>query len=203
LKLFEFGRVYKKVATNGDPLPGYHEENHLAILVTGSMNAENWNAQESRVDFFELKGYLEGILSKLSLQHLSWAIEPFSSDLISSGLRYSINGTPVLIMGTMADQALKPFDLRQPVFYAELNWDLLFSLIPVKNISFTGIPKFPEVRRDLALLIDQNISFSQIEKLAFQTERTLLRKVGLFDVYEGDKIAAGKKSYAPEFYPQG
>ena len=199
LKFFEFGRIYSKVSTSRDPLPGYHEETHLAILVTGRIHAENWNLPGNVIDFFELKGYLNGIFSKLSVQNLSWAVEPFSSGLISSGLKYMVNDKLIATLGILEAQVAKSFDIRQPVFYADLNWDLLFSLIPSKNISFRGIPKFPEVRRDLAILVDQNVRFSQIESLAYRTEKKLLKQVGLFDVYEGDKIAPGKKSYALSF----
>ncbi|MCX6280176.1 MAG: phenylalanine--tRNA ligase subunit beta [Bacteroidetes bacterium] len=199
LKLFEFGRIYSKSSNPGDLLPGYHEETHLALVLTGSTNSENWNTAANQVDFFEMKGYLHAIFKRLSLLIDKWVVESYSSGLISVGLRYSVNGKTVLIIGLVANQALKPFDIKQSVFYSEMNWDLLLSLISEKNISFTGIPRFPEVRRDLALLVDHQVTFSEIEKLAYQTEKKLLKNVGLFDVYEGGKIAAGKKSYAISF----
>jgi phenylalanyl-tRNA synthetase beta chain len=115
---------------------------------------------------------------------------------IGDGIQYSLHERTIFIIGSVSNQVLKTFDCRQPVYFAEVNWDLLFSLIPGKNQRFTGIPKFQEVRRDLALLVDHEVTFSQIEKLAFQTERKLLKNIGLFDVYEGEKIPAGKKSYA-------
>jgi phenylalanyl-tRNA synthetase beta chain len=124
------------------------------------------------------------------------------SKLFAEGLCYSFNEETIFTLGHIHHQVLTLFDCRQPVLYAELNWDLLFSLIPSKVKQFRGIPKFPEVRRDLALLVDQDISFDQIEKLSFQTEKKLLKKVGLFDVYEGEKIARGKKSYAVSFMLQ-
>jgi phenylalanyl-tRNA synthetase beta chain len=107
-----------------------------------------------------------------------------------------VNGRSVAIMGSVSKKVLQAFDCRQPVFFAEVNWDILFSQIPGKSIQYKAISKFPEVRRDLAILVDKEVTFAQIEKLAFQTERKLLKKVGLFDVYEGEKIVPGKKSYA-------
>ena len=131
-----------------------------------------------------------------------WCIKPFNSGQIADGLCYLINEQPIMTLGYVNGQVLKQFDCKQPVLFAEVNWDLLFSLIPRKEAQYKGIPKFPDVRRDLALLVNQDVTFDQIEKLAYQTEKRLLQKVGLFDVYEGDKIASGKKSYAVSFILQ-
>ncbi len=196
LKMFEFGRVYATGTFNEDPLKGYHEEKHLALIMTGRSKSENWNASDRPVDFYDLKGYLEGVCKKLSVSHDRWKVQPFNSTQICDGLRYMIDDKNIFTIGSLAGSVLKAFDCRQPVFYAEVNWDLLFSLIPEKNLKYKGIPKFPEVRRDLALLVDKEVTFGQIEKLAFQTEKKLLKEIGLFDVYEGEKIASGKKSYA-------
>jgi len=202
LKMFEFGKVYSVTGDKNDPVPGYHEEKHLAVVMTGRSQPENWNTPEKQVDLFELIGYLRTIFKKLAVQQEGWKIEPYSSSLIADGLTCTSAGKNIFVMGCVAGQALKIFDIRQPVFYAGVNWDNLFRLIPVKNAQYKELPKFPEVRRDLALLVDKAVTFDQIEKLACQAERKLLKKVGLFDVYEGDKIAAGQKSYAVKFILQ-
>jgi phenylalanyl-tRNA synthetase beta chain len=196
LKMFEFGRVYSTGSTKNDPVEGYHEEKHLAVIMTGRSYPENWNASDKPVDFYDLKGFLEVICDKLSISREHWAVKSFRSMHIADGLQYSLHEKTIFIIGSVSTQVLKSFDCKQPVCFAEVNWDLLFSLIPGKNLKFTGVPKFQEVRRDLALLVDHEVTFAQIEKLAFQTERKLLKKMGLFDVYEGEKIEPGKKSYA-------
>ncbi len=202
LKMFEFGKVYAMAEDKKDVVPGYHEEKHLALLMTGRSQPENWNTSDKHVDFFEFKGYLEAICKKLSVSLEFCKIESFHSSLITNGLAYAVAGKSIFFLGHVANHLLSSFDCKQPVLYAEVNWDNLFALIPGKNERFNDIPKFPEVRRDLALLVDQAITFDQIERLAYQTEKKLLKKVGLFDVYEGDKIASGMKSYAIKFILQ-
>jgi phenylalanyl-tRNA synthetase beta chain len=196
LKMFEFGRVYSTRSGENDPLRGYHEEKHLAMIMTGRAQPENWNTSDRQLDFYSLMGCLEEIFYKLAVSQEQWKVEPFTSGQVDVGLQGTFNGKNIFIIGSLSQQVLKTFDFRQPVFFAEINWDHLFSLIPGKSLQYKGIPKFPEVRRDLALLVDKEITFAQIEKLAFQTEKKLLKKIGLFDVYEGEKIAPGKKSYA-------
>jgi phenylalanyl-tRNA synthetase beta chain len=202
LKMFEFGKVYSVAGDKNDPVPGYHEEKHLAVVMTGRSQPENWNTPEKQVDLFELKGYLGAIFTKLAVSQDGWKIEPYSSSLIADGLTCTAAGKNIFVLGCVAGQVLKIFDIRQPVLYADVNWDNLFRLIPAKNAQYREPPKFPEVRRDLALLVDREVTFEQIEQLACQAERKLLKKVGLFDVYEGDKIAPGRKSYAVKFILQ-
>ena len=194
--MFEFGRVYSTGTSDNDPLQGYHEEKHLALFMTGRVQPENWNSKDYQVDFYDLKGFLEGICAKLDIARDLWKVQSFKSTDLTDGVQYFYNDKSIFIIGSLSNQVLKAFDCKQPVFYAEGNWDLLFSMIPGKNLQYRGIPKFPEVRRDLALLVDKEVTFAQIETLAFQTEKKLLKKIGLFDVYEGEKIASGKKSYA-------
>ncbi|MEI7499312.1 MAG: phenylalanine--tRNA ligase subunit beta [Bacteroidota bacterium] len=202
LKIFEFGRVYSMVNDNNDPIAGYHEKNHLALMITGRSHPESWNSTDKQVDFFDLKAVLEAIFKKLAVRQEKWSIQSFKSHHLTDGLCYSIDEKCILTVGFISSQVLYAFDCKQPVLYAEADWDLLFSLIPDKVTQFKGIPKFPEVRRDLALLVKQEITFDQIEKLSYQTEKKLLIKVALFDVYEGDKIESGKKSYAISFILQ-
>ncbi|MDP1622953.1 MAG: phenylalanine--tRNA ligase subunit beta [Bacteroidales bacterium] len=202
VKMFEFGRVYSTGIFENDPLPGYHEENHLALIMTGRSQPENWNTAGSQVDFYDMKGYLEGIFCKLAVSNDQWQVEPFHSSEIEDGLQYLLDNRCVVKFGALSNQVLKTFDCRQPVYYAELNWDVLFSMAPRKSLQNREISKFPEVRRDLALLVGHDITFGQIRKLAFKTERKLLKAVGLFDVYDGKKIPDGKKSYAMSFILQ-
>ncbi|MCX6268140.1 MAG: phenylalanine--tRNA ligase subunit beta [Bacteroidetes bacterium] len=196
LKMFEFGRVYATGTSKNDPLPGYHEEKHLAMIMTGRLQPENWNTTDKSVDFYDLKGYVEGLCDKLAIPRDYWSVQPYKSQHMEDGLECLFHEKRLFTLGSLSHLLLKSFDCKQPVLFAEINWDLLFSQIPEKSLQYKGIPKFPEVRRDLALLVEKDITFAQIEMLAFQTEKKLLKKVGLFDVYEGEKIAAGKKSYA-------
>jgi len=199
LKLFEFGRVYSSGIFNDEPLPGYHEEMHLAVYLTGRLHPENWNVTDKQAGFYDLKGLLEGICNKTGVAPDQMQVQPYKSSQVIDGLQYFLNEESIFIIGSVNAQVLKAFDCKQPVCFAEINWDRLFALIPRKTLQYMGIPKFPEARRDLALLVDQGITFDQIRKLAFQTEKKLLKKVGLFDVYVDEKIASGKKSYALSF----
>jgi len=210
IKLFEFGTVYSLGSgLSTDPLPGYHEERHLALFMTGRMEKGNWNSRDKKVDFFDLKGTVEAILNKLGAclpdrQVGSWelTVEKYSSGIISEGMSYSANGTIFVILGFLNDSLIKSFDYKQQVFYAELNWDILLSILPKKEIQVKELNKFPEVRRDLALLLDQSVTFEQIERIAYESEKKLIRRIGLFDVYEGENIQHGKKSYAVSFILQ-
>jgi phenylalanyl-tRNA synthetase beta chain len=199
LKLYEFGSVYSRAANSNDPLKGYHEEWHLALFLTGIQSEENWNSPATGIDFFSLKGHIYAFLSKLNISMERFSGEPYSSEEITEGFCYYYNNVPVITLGSIARPLLKRFDCRQDVFYADLQWDVLVSMIIPDGISYSELPKFPEVRRDLALLVDSSVTFSEIEKIAAETEKRLLRKVGLFDVYEGEKIEKGKKSYAVSF----
>ncbi|MCK9203950.1 MAG: phenylalanine--tRNA ligase subunit beta [Bacteroidales bacterium] len=199
LKLYEFGKTY--TLSQGGIVPGYLEEQHLSLLITGKISSENWNNTDKPVDFYTLKGFIEALFCKMSINTRKLVIEPFQSSLFINGLRYSDGNNELLKMGLLSKSLLHSFDCKQEIYYAELNWDHLMAL-SVSETSCCELPRFPEVRRDLALLIDQSVTFSQIEKLSFRTEKKLLRRVGLFDVFEGDKIGAGKKSYALSFILQ-
>jgi phenylalanyl-tRNA synthetase beta chain len=205
LKLYEFGSVYRISHEPGEPVNGYHEESHLSIAITGRILPENWNSESSEADWFELKAYLEAIFRRLGIGNASLSSSgrpeyvPYEGDSLFAGQALKINGKTIGTAGRISPALLKLFDLKQEVFYAELNWSEILRLIPSSDARYAELPKFPEVRRDLALLIDRAVSFEEIEKTAFQTERKILRKVGLFDVYEGEKIGEGKQSYALSF----
>ena len=190
LKLFEFGKSYHK-------LPGgYNEKKHLSLFATGSRIAENWTNIQKPSDFFLFKGYINSILSRLGYDNFQNA--PVINDVFAEGISYKIDDNVLLEMGTIKKSILKHFDIKQEVFYAEFNWDLIIEFLSNK-IKFTSISKYPEVRRDFALLIDSSVSFESIYKIARQTEKSLLKNINLFDVYEGKNLPEGKKSYAISF----
>ncbi|MCK9421941.1 MAG: phenylalanine--tRNA ligase subunit beta [Bacteroidales bacterium] len=200
LKLYEFGTTY--TLSNSGIVQGYHEEQHLSLVLTGRKDPENWNDAEEPVDFFVLKGFIEAIFRTLDLDIRQFSTETVHSDIFSNGLRYIDGKKEFLVMGSLSNVLLKSFDCKPPVFYAEVNWDHLLTIVPATITQYREIPRFPEVRRDLALLLDQSVTFAQIEKLAFQTEKKLLKHVGLFDVFEGDQIGEKNKSYALSFILQ-
>jgi len=208
LKLFEFGTVYSLGSgLSTDPLPGYHEEKHLALFLTGRVEPENWNSRDQQVGFFDLKGIVEAISTKLGIYHPAFLDgnltgEAYSSGIISEGFCYSANGKTVVIFGFLRDSILKTFECRYPVLYAEWNWDALLAILPKREIQVTELNKFPEVRRDLALLLDRSVNFKQIEQIAYDIERKMIKKINLFDVYEGPNIQPDKKSYAISFILQ-
>ncbi|MGZ3932629.1 MAG: phenylalanine--tRNA ligase subunit beta, partial [Bacteroidia bacterium] len=191
LKFFEFGKTYSKTAE------GYEEKNHLSLFVSGKKTQENPYGKAADVDFAFMKATVDAILKKLGLTASS-ITEKENADL-SYGLRYNIKNKTLAEFGAVSKAVLKKSDLGQQVFYADFDLDLLLSQSTKKQIQYREIPKFPSVRRDLAMLLDKQVNYKQIEDLAYQAERKHLKEVNLFDIYEGDKIAAGKKSYAVSF----
>ena len=198
LYLYEFGTIYSvnSQVQENDPLKKYKEEMHLALFMTGKSVRESWNRNENNVDFFDLKGFIHTILARTGLERNSLKINNYSDEIFESGLNYQYDKDIVMWVGKLRKKLLEEFDCKQAVFYADINWDSLIKKIPTKEKAFSGLPKFPEVRRDLALLLDNQVTFEEIEKLAFESEKKLLKSVNLFDVYEGDKLGEGKKSYA-------
>jgi phenylalanyl-tRNA synthetase beta chain len=203
LRFFEFGTVYSRTTgSSADPLPGFHEEQHLALFLTGKRERENWDTPDERVDFSDLKGAVEAVLNRAGTGSWKFRVEPHTSETIAEGLSYSAEGKPILVLGYVSERLLKSFDCKQPVLYAEFDWDALLEKIAPDTVRFREINRFPEVRRDLALLLDKSVTFEEVERVAYETERRLIRKTGLFDVYEGKNIEAGKKSYAVSFILQ-
>ncbi|KRD10417.1 phenylalanine--tRNA ligase subunit beta [Flavobacterium sp. Root901] len=190
LKLFEFGKSYHKY------LNGYEEHKHLTLSISGNRNKESWTNPQKGTDFFLLKGYAKGVLARLGIEKISNA--PVQSDVFSEGTSICYNNDTLVEMGVVKKSILKYFGIKQDVYYADFNWDLILKIITGK-IKYTEIPKYPEVRRDLALLIDEKTTYESIFNLARQTEKVLLKDINLFDVYQGDKLPEGKKSYALSF----
>ena len=190
LKLFEFGKSYHNLAT------GYEEQKHLTLFVSGNRNPESWNLPEKPTDFFLFKGYIEAIVARLGIEKTK--NEPVKSDIFGEGMAITVGEESLVEYGTVKKSVLKHFDIKQEVLFADFNWNLVLKLISNK-IKFTEIPKYPEVRRDLALLVDVDLPFDSIYKVARQTEKSLLKNISLFDVYLGNNLPEGKKSYAISF----
>ncbi|EIA07756.1 phenylalanine--tRNA ligase subunit beta [Flavobacterium frigoris] len=190
LKLFEFGKSYHKF------LSGFEEHKHLTLLVSGSRNKESWTTAQKPSDFFMFKGYVDAVLARFGIQKTQNS--PATSDIFSEGIAIGTGHNALVEFGVVKKSILKHFGIKQEVFYADFNWDLIIKAIAGK-IKFTDIPKYPEVRRDLALLIDQNVTYDSIYTIARQTEKSLLKGINLFDVYEGENLPEGKKSYALSF----
>jgi phenylalanyl-tRNA synthetase beta chain len=195
LKLFEFGRTYQK--TDNDFK--YSETKHLMLLVTGRKYAENPYGENNKVDFAYLKGCLESILNKLSIK---FKTNELSDDQFEYGLSFYQKNKLLVNFGLVNKALCKKMDINSDVFCADFNWDHVLALVGKTKTEYTEIPKFPSVRRDLALLLDKKISYQELEELAFNSERKLLKSVNLFDIYEGDKLESGKKSYAISFILQ-
>ncbi|TDE42014.1 phenylalanine--tRNA ligase subunit beta [Flavobacterium rhamnosiphilum] len=190
LKLFEFGKTYHNY------LAGYEEKKHLTLFLSGNRNQENWTSAQKPTDFFLFKGYVNGILSRLGIPKTQNV--PVTSDVFSEGIAISAGTEIIVELGVVKKSIVKHFGIKQEVFFADFNWALILKLISTK-IKYTEIPKYPEVRRDLALLIDQNVTYDSIYTIARQTEKALLKDINLFDVYEGQNLPEGKKSYALSF----
>jgi phenylalanyl-tRNA synthetase beta chain len=202
LKLFEFGRTYRLSDGAGsadEALKGYNEHEHLAIWITGKREPESWRTGTEKSDLFDLKVAVHAILTKLGFDPANIEKHNFSDALYEEGMIYSLNKTELLRFGILRRKELKRFDLKQDVMFADFEWERVIRSLSGNLVEYREIPKFPEVRRDLALVLDPHVTYEDLEKAAFQAERKILRSVSLFDIYMGDKIAAGKKSYALSF----
>lgn len=197
LKLYEFGKTY--MAIKGEATK-YIETKHLSLFMTGRKTTESWNAKAENVSFYSLKGFVNAIFERLGIDV---KMSDAKAAYFSSGLTYTWNKKAIAEFGAVSKAVLKSMDIKTEVLYADINWDLVTEAVKKgKTLMYTEVPKFPEVRRDLALLIDKAIKFEQLEQLAYQSEKSLLKSVNLFDVYEGDKLPSGKKSYALSFVIQ-
>ncbi|WP_318308727.1 phenylalanine--tRNA ligase subunit beta [Flagellimonas crocea] len=191
LKLFEFGKTYHKL--DGQ----YSEKRHLSIFISGDRNQSSWAIASRKSEFFYLKGIVENVFERLGLRDMD--TKPLSDADFAEGMSYVKDDTVLASLGLVSKNALKRFDIKQEVFYADLDWDGILELISTTNVSFKEIPKFPEVTRDFALLLDDSVSFQKVYDIAWNTEKKLLKKVNLFDVYTGKNLPEGKKSYAVSF----
>jgi len=200
LKLFEFGNCYyyREEKRNEDKaLAPYSESYHLALWLTGKDKQGSWIHADEDNNAYMLKAYVENILGRVGLHMRDLTIENLSTDIYASAVVIKTQGGKRLAMiGTVTRKLLKQFDIDNAVYFADINWIEVMRSIRSLKVSFKELPKFPAVRRDLALLVDKNVQFAQIEKLVFDADRKLVKSVNLFDVYEGKHLEAGKKSYA-------
>ncbi len=204
LRTFEYGSVYSRLTDKpGETLEGYEEHTCFTLMLTGTPE-KSWRAEPAKSDYFQLKGYLELLLRRYGAELDQLWTEAAPSDIWAEGMSYSLpgKGPQLAVMGTVNPALTRKFGIKQPVFAAEINWPALFALVKRDKVSFSELPKFPAVRRDLALLLDEGVSYGDLRAAAFKQAKKLLKQVGLFDVYRGDKIPAGKKQYALSFVIQ-
>lgn len=191
LKFFEFGKTYHKY---GDK---YEEPKHLAIFATGKKHPESWTNALEKTDFFYFKGVVESILVRLGI--ISTQLKTAKSSVFNEAVSIFHQKKQLVSFGTVQKSILKKFDIDQEVLFADFNWDAMLDASKTNQFTFQEIPKYPAVRRDFALLLDESVSFSQIEEIALKFGKKLLKKVDLFDVYTGKNLPEGKKSYAIKF----
>ncbi len=204
LKIFEFGKAYFK-KDNYDKKRGvnnYYEEKHLTLFATGRVQPENWNSQNRQSDFYYLKGVVDSLLKKLGIDEN----RPETSETTDGNFSYALqltSGKKVMAqIGSVHKDLLKMTGVKTEVFVADINWDHIIQMMPRHDVQYFPVPKFPSARRDLALVVDKDVHFEVLKKLAFRAERKLLKSVGIFDIYEGEKVPDGKKSYALSFVLQ-
>jgi phenylalanyl-tRNA synthetase beta chain len=174
----------------------------LALFITGNKNEESWISKSSASDFNFIKGFVHLILRRIGLRETLLSPSDEVGTLFEIGLKYSVDDLELVRFGAISKNSLKKFDIDQEVYYADFNYETLLKLVQKNNIQFKPVPKYPEVKRDLALLVDKSIQFSQIRDLALKTEKKLLKNVKIFDVYIDPKIGKDKKSYAVNFVLQ-
>lgn len=206
LKFYEFGNCYYYHADNkneAETLAAYSEDFHLALWLTGNKFATSWTSAEQKTSVYELKAYIENIFRRLGINLRKLVVGEYADDLLSEALTiYSPRAKKLAVFGVVHPAIRKITDIDQEVYYADINWTNVLAELSDKNVQYTEISKYPEVKRDLALLLDKTVSFAEIEKIAYDTERKLLKRVTLFDVYEGKNLESGKKSYAVSFILQ-
>lgn len=206
LKFFEYGNCYRYDEERKNPekpLAAYSEEFHLGLWVTGKKVTNSWAHPDEDSSVYELKAYVENIFTRLGLNMHNFVVGNLTDDIYAAGLSVQTRGGKRLAtFGVITKNLLKAFDINNEVYYADLSWKELLKAIKNVKVSYKEISKFPAVKRDLALLLDKKVQFAEIEKIAYETEKKLLKDVELFDVYEGKNLEAGKKSYAVSFLLQ-
>jgi len=194
LKLYEFGKTYHKYNEK------YQEDKHLTLFVTGKRTKESWKTTAHNSDFFFLKGIISSLLERVGISNIKTT--PTKSDVFTEGITLSLGKIKLVDFGVVKPVILKEFGIKQEVLFADFNWENVLKVCGKKNIKVSILPKYPSVKRDLALLIDHKVTFKEVYNLANQSEKNLLKEVDLFDVYQGDKLPEGKKSYAVSFVLQ-
>ena len=205
MKIFEYGSVYSRLPEkSAETLDGYEEHTNFMLMITGTPE-KSWRLEPAAGNYFQLKGYVELLLARYGAELSQLRTEAAPSDIYSEGMVYRIQGgssMQLAVLGTVNPALAKSFGIKQPVFAAEISWPALFELVRRDKVAFKELPKFPEVRRDLALLLDESVKYADLRAAAFKQAKKLLKQVRLFDVYRGDKIPEGKKQYALSFVIQ-
>jgi phenylalanyl-tRNA synthetase beta chain len=201
LRLYEFGNCYfyKKSDKKFPVVDDYHEKNVLGLFITGNTGRPSWNYKSAPTDFFNIKSTVEMIFTRLGVIPENFSSGESSKKYFAESITYSFNNKLVAEAGRISKEYLIKLDIGQDVYYAHIEWDFLLRLIKNHTVSYREIPKYPYVRRDLALLLDKGVKFRQVREIAFKTEKNILHEVGLFDVYESDDLGKNKKSYAVYF----
>ena len=191
IKFYEFGKTYHKTEK------GNIENQHLQILVSGRIQAENWNTNDDKADFYFIKERVEHILNRLGIKKVN--SETLNTYGFEEGLIYTFKKKRLVSFGRLNAKLVKSFDVKSTVYAADFNWDLMLEIAGYTKIKYREFSKFPEVRRDLSLLVNKSVSFDELKKIAVESDNKILKLVNLFDVYQGDKLPEGKKSYALSF----
>ncbi|MBK7626118.1 MAG: phenylalanine--tRNA ligase subunit beta [Bacteroidales bacterium] len=201
LKLYEFGHCYF-FRKSGESIPqakDYIEKASLDLFISGNREKQGWNSKTNPTDFFTVKSSVEMVLSRLGIRPENMTTGESDKKYFAESLTYIINNKVIAEIGKISKSYLTKFDIGQEVYYGHIDWDLLLKIIKTHKITFRELPRYPAVKRDLALLLDKGVKFGQIRELAYKTERNILQDVSLFDVYESDNLGKNKKSYAVSF----
>jgi phenylalanyl-tRNA synthetase beta chain len=204
MKLFEIGKIYRLInkplsEQQSDPLLPYREEFRLDLFLTGQRFPESWRHKTEPFDFYDIRYYVDAVFHRLGIKTNQYVLEESNDNWFDFGLHYTSGGSSFASFGKLNTQITKHFDIKKDVFYATLAWETLLQVAGLSTTRYNEVPKFPAVRRDLALVLEKHVSFDDVKKIARESEPYLLSEVNLFDVYEGDKIPQGKKSYAVSF----
>ncbi len=204
LKTFEYGSVYRKLQEgDGTTLASYEEHQCFTLMMTGTPE-KSWKTAPAKSDYFQIKGYLELLLRRYGIDIYQMWTEPAPADIFYEGMTYKLpgQGKRLAVLGQVNPALCRKFGIKQQVYAAEIDWPTLFELVKRDKVAFKEMPRFPEVHRDLALLLDENISYADLRAASFKSAKKLVKNVSLFDVYRGDKIPSGKKQYALSFVIQ-
>jgi phenylalanyl-tRNA synthetase beta chain len=201
LKLYEFGHCYfyNKSGESHRKTADYSEKTSLDLFISGSTGRQSWNCKSNPSDFFNIKSSVEMILSRLGVKPENLSTGESDKKYFAESSTYLFNNKIIAESGRISKNYLSKFDIGQDVYWGHIDWDLLLKMIKTNSVSFHELPKYPSVKRDLALLLDREIKFGQIRDIAFRTERNILHDINLFDVYESDSLGKNKKSYAVSF----
>ncbi|MRT93747.1 phenylalanine--tRNA ligase subunit beta [Ancylomarina sp. 16SWW S1-10-2] len=204
LKFYEFGKSYHHIVNeeHSNPVKNYFENQHLSLFMCGAKNSTNWNLKEEPTSFFHLKAYTENLLKRLGFNIDKLRINEIENDMFTEGLTYGVKKKVLVEMGMVNGKLLKKFGIDVPVYFADFKWEPLLAEASKNKVTYEPIAKYPSVKRDLALLLDKSVSFADIKTIAFNCEKKLLKSVSLFDIYEGEQLAADKKSYAVSYLIQ-